>query len=132
MSRGGKRVGVHHDETEGYGRPPRRTRPRTKDRPDYREAETGFITTVDRGRYRCLLDNESGRREVTATKARQLGRTGVIVGDEVRLVGETSGGEGTLARIVEVVDRRTVLRRTADDDDPWNAPSWPTPTSWRS
>lgn len=77
---------------------------------------------MDRGRYRCLLDNESGRREVTATKARQLGRTGVIVGDEVRLVGETSGGEGTLARIVEVVDRRTVLRRTADDDDPWERP----------
>jgi ribosome biogenesis GTPase / thiamine phosphate phosphatase len=29
-----------------------------------------------------------------------------------------SGTEGSLARIVEVDERRTVLRRTADDDDP--------------
>jgi ribosome biogenesis GTPase / thiamine phosphate phosphatase len=61
-------------------------------------------------------------REVTATKARQLGRTGVIVGDRVRVVGDTSGAEGTLARIVEVEERQTVLRRTADDDDPYERP----------
>jgi ribosome biogenesis GTPase / thiamine phosphate phosphatase len=61
-------------------------------------------------------------REVVATKARQLGRTGVIVGDEVRVVGDTSGDEGTLARIVAVEERRTVLRRTADDDDPYERP----------
>jgi ribosome biogenesis GTPase len=42
----------------------------------------------------------------------------VVVGDRVRLVGDTSGAEGSLARIVEVGDRSTVLRRTADDDDP--------------
>ena len=59
---------------------------------------------------------------MTATKARQLGRTGVIVGDRVRLVGDTSGEEGTLARIVEVAERDTVLRRTADDDDPYERP----------
>ena len=59
---------------------------------------------------------------MVATKARQLGRTGVIVGDEVRVVGDTSGEEGTLARIVEVEQRRTVLRRTADDDDPYERP----------
>ena len=61
-------------------------------------------------------------REVTATKARQLGRTGVIVGDRVRVVGDTSGEEGTLARIVQVEERETVLRRTADDDDPYERP----------
>jgi ribosome biogenesis GTPase len=51
-------------------------------------------------------------------KARPLGRKGVVVGDRVRVVGDTSGREGSLARIVEVTPRRTVLRRTADDDDP--------------
>ena len=44
---------------------------------------------------------------------------GVIVGDRVRLHGDVSGEEGTLARVVEVLERDTVLRRTADDDDPY-------------
>jgi ribosome biogenesis GTPase len=55
---------------------------------------------------------------VWAVKARPLGRKGVVVGDRVRVTGDVSGDEGTLARIVEVQERRTVLRRTADDDDP--------------
>ena len=38
------------------------------------------------------------------------------------MVGDTSGEEGTLARIVEVEERETVLRRTADDDDPYERP----------
>ncbi|MDN5743721.1 MAG: ribosome small subunit-dependent GTPase A, partial [Nocardioidaceae bacterium] len=54
---------------------------------------------------------------VTAMKARPLGRKGVVVGDRVRVVGDVTGAEGSLARIVEVTERRTVLRRTADDDD---------------
>ena len=77
-----------------------------------------MVITVDRGRYRVLTAD----REVTATKARQLGRTGVIVGDRVRVVGDTSGEEGTLGRIVQVEERQTVLRRTADDDDPYERP----------
>jgi ribosome biogenesis GTPase / thiamine phosphate phosphatase len=76
------------------------------------------VITVDRGRYRVLISD----REVSATKARQLGRKGVIVGDRVGVVGDTSGTEGTLARIVEVAERETVLRRTADDDDPYERP----------
>lgn len=110
------------DEHEGFGRPPRRTRPRTKDRPDYSDAEVGLVITVDRGRYHLDLDNAAGHRRVVATKARALGRKGVIVGDHVRVVGDTSGDEGTLARVVEVVDRDTVLRRTADDNDPFERP----------
>ena len=107
------------DEHEAFERPRRRgSRPRTKDRPSYADAETGMIITVDRGRYRVLISD----REVTAAKARQLGRKGVIVGDRVRVVGDTSGAEGTLARIVEVEERTTVLRRTADDDDPYERP----------
>lgn len=107
------------DEYEAFDRPGRRSnRPRTKDRPDYTDAESGMVITVDRGRYRVLISAQ----EVIATKARQLGRKGVIVGDRVRVVGDTSGGEGTLARIVGVEDRKTVLRRTADDDDPYERP----------
>jgi ribosome biogenesis GTPase / thiamine phosphate phosphatase len=112
-------AGRRGDEYEAFDRPRRRSsRPRTKDRPDYADAETGMVITVDRGRYRVLISD----REVTATKARQLGRKGVIVGDRVRVVGDTSAAEGTLARIVEVADRQTVLRRTADDDDPSERP----------
>jgi ribosome biogenesis GTPase / thiamine phosphate phosphatase len=112
-------AGSRGDEYEAFDRPRRRgTRPRTKDRPDYADAETGMVITVDRGRYRLLIDD----RDVTATKARQLGRKGVIVGDQVKVVGDTSGAEGTLARIVEVEVRATVLRRTADDDDPYERP----------
>ncbi|MBO0842024.1 MAG: ribosome small subunit-dependent GTPase A, partial [Nocardioides sp.] len=39
-------------------------------------------------------------------------------GDRVKVVGDVSGTEGALARIVEVEPRTTTLRRTADDDDP--------------
>ncbi|WP_375426482.1 ribosome small subunit-dependent GTPase A [uncultured Friedmanniella sp.] len=110
------------DENDAFERPRRHTRPRTKDRPDYSEAEIGLVITVDRGRFRVLVPGPDGDRDLTATKARQLGRTGVIVGDRVRVVGDTSGEEGSLARIVAVEERSTVLRRTADDDDPYERP----------
>jgi ribosome biogenesis GTPase len=102
-----------HDH-EHYERPRRRTRPRTKERPRYDDAVEGVVTTVDRGRFTLEVD----RVTVWAVKARPLGRKGVVVGDRVRVVGDVSGEEGALARIVEVQERTTVLRRTADDDDP--------------
>jgi len=102
-------------DVEHYDRPRRRgSRPRTKDRPTYADAETGIVVTVDRGRFTLLV----GDVTVTAMKARPLGRKGVVVGDRVKVVGDVSGAEGALARIVEVEPRTTVLRRTADDDDP--------------
>ena len=108
----------HGDEHAAFDRPGRRSRPRTKDRPTYADAEPGVVVTVDRGRFTVLVQD----REVSAVKARHLGRTGVIVGDRVSLVGDTSGEEGSLARIVAVAPRETVLRRTADDDDPYERP----------
>src|SRR3978361_2335286 len=51
-------------------------------------------------------------------RARELGKHGVVVGDRVRLVGETTGRTDSLARIVTIEDRTTSLRRTADDTDP--------------
>ena len=99
---------------ERFDRPRRRTRPRTKDRPSYDDAVDATVVTVDRGRFTLLHEG----RTVLAVKARPLGRKGVVVGDSVRVVGDVSGDDDTLARIVEVAERRTVLRRTADDDDP--------------
>ena len=101
-------------DVEHYDRPRRRTRPRTKERPTYDDAVDGVVVTVDRGRYTLLVEG----RVVMAMKARPLGRKGVVVGDRVRVVGDVSGDEGSLARIVEVNERLTTLRRTADDDDP--------------
>jgi ribosome biogenesis GTPase / thiamine phosphate phosphatase len=84
------------------------------------------VVNVDRGRYGCLIDdddaggadsNAEGRR-VTAMKARELGRNSVVVGDRVALAGDTSGAPGTLARIVRVAERSSVLRRSPDDADP--------------
>ncbi|MGH3275123.1 MAG: ribosome small subunit-dependent GTPase A [Streptosporangiaceae bacterium] len=69
---------------------------------------------MDRGRYRCWI----GDREVTAMKARELGRGGIVVGDVVRLAGDVSGAPGTLARVVRVAPRTSALRRSADDIDP--------------
>jgi ribosome biogenesis GTPase len=102
---------------DSFDRPRRRTRPRTKDRPTYDDATDAVVVTVDRGRYTCGLVADRDRL-VTAMKSRPLGRKGVVVGDRVRLVGDLSGEDGALARIVEVSARETVLRRTADDDDP--------------
>ena len=103
---------------ERFERPRRRTRPRTKDRPSYEDATSATVVTVDRGRFTLLVDDDEGQRTVTAMKSRPLGRKGVGVGDHVKVVGDISGEEGALARIVEVEERRTVLRRTADDTDP--------------
>ena len=105
-------------DVEHYDRPRRRTRPRTKERPRYDDAEEGVVITVDRGRLTLLVGDGADARTVLAMKARPLGRKGVVVGDRVRVVGDTSGQEGALARIVEVADRTTVLRRTPEDDDP--------------
>lgn len=104
------------DEHAQFERPRRHTKPRTKIRPNYDDADIARVVTIDRGRYTVTLSDDG--RTVTAMKSRNLGRKGVVVGDEVRVVGDVSGADGSLARIVEVTPRRTVLRRTADDDDP--------------
>lgn len=54
-----------------------------------------------------------------AMKARELGRKAAIVGDRVAIVGDLSGKKDTLARIVRIEKRTSALRRTADDDDPY-------------
>jgi ribosome biogenesis GTPase len=74
-----------------------------------------MVVTVDRGRYTVLVNDV----EVTAMQARELGRKGIAVGDQVSVVGDLSGDPDALARIVRIAERSTVLRRTADDNDPY-------------
>lgn len=108
-----------YDESSVRIRPNRRgSRPRTKNRPNYDHALTGMVLWVDRGRYHVLVDEGTAQeRMLIATAARELPRKAVVTGDSVSLVGDVSGDEGALARIVKVADRATVLRRSADDTD---------------
>lgn len=142
------------DESDIRVRPnPRGTRPRSKERPQHRDAVPAQVLTVDRGRYTCLLGGfgagpgtgqdrgtgqdtearddaartagprpEAGPGVVIAMTARELGRARVVVGDRVMLVGDTSGRPGSLARIVRVQPRTTLLLRSADDTDPVERP----------
>ncbi|GAA4627192.1 ribosome small subunit-dependent GTPase A [Cellulomonas oligotrophica] len=107
------------DERDVRIRPGKGSRPRTKQRPEHADARTAMVVAVDRGRYTVLVDpGGSDETRVLAMKARELGRQRVVPGDRVDVVGDTSGDDGSLARIVRIGDRRTVLRRTADDTDP--------------
>jgi len=92
-----------------------KARPRTKDRPDYSAAQTATIIEVDRGRVKCLIDSTNGSKIITAMKARELGKKSVVVGDLVSIVGDISGSEGSLARVVTVLTRKNSLTRSIDD-----------------
>lgn len=119
---------AEYDESSVRERPnPKANRPRSKRRPEHLGAETGMVLGVDRGRYSVLLpapplpgevaSDAAAARIVTAARARELGRAAIVAGDRVELVGERSGEEGTLARLVRIGERRTLLRRSADDTD---------------
>ncbi|WP_369794380.1 GTPase RsgA, partial [Frigoribacterium sp. Leaf8] len=110
---------AQYDESSVRVRPnPKGNKPRTKQRPAYANAEEGVVWTVDRGRYGVLMDaGTPDEREITTARARELGKKSVVTGDRVGVVGDTSGSEGSLARIVKVHDRSTLLRRSADDSD---------------
>lgn len=115
-----------YDENSAPKRPSKHgSRPRTKDRPAHEDAITGRVMTVDRGRYTLYLPpvrktkqrKSEKARYITAMRAREMRNTAIVTGDLVDVVGDTTGEEGTLARIVRLVDRQTVLRRSADDTD---------------
>ena len=112
-----------YDASAAKVRPnPQGNKPRSKNRPEHADAKTGRVFSVDRGRYGVWVDeNTPQERQLIATKARELrtqeGRISVVAGDYVDLVGDTTGDEGSLARIVRVQPRTTLLRRSADDTD---------------
>ncbi len=107
-----------YDESDAKVRPhPRGSRPRSKQRPSHDAAVPGTVVAVDRGRITVAGPGPDGGN-VTAVKARELGRRGIVVGDWVGVVGDVSGEAGALARIVRRDERARTLRRSADDDDP--------------
>jgi ribosome biogenesis GTPase len=104
------------DEDDVRIRPGRtKSRPRSKDRPAHGDAVAGMVVTVDRGRFTVEMADDT---VIYAIKARELGRKGIVVGDLVDVVGDTSGDTDTQGRIVRRLERETTLRRTADDTDP--------------
>lgn len=107
------------DETTLRSRPnPKANRPRTKRRPAHADAEIARVLGVDRGRYTVLADEDGpDERRVLATRARELRRMPIVTGDRARIVGDRSGAEGTLSRIVGIEERTSLLRRSADDTD---------------
>ncbi|WP_374007670.1 ribosome small subunit-dependent GTPase A [Leifsonia sp. LS-T14] len=108
-----------YDESSIRSRPnPKGNRPRTKTRPEHADAQIARVLGVDRGRYTVLLDEDTDHeRQVTAARASELRRNPIVNGDRVAVVGDTTGEGGTLARIVRVEPRTTLLRRSADDTD---------------
>lgn len=87
------------------------SRPRSKRRPDFSSAPEGRLVGIDRGRYTVVAEGT----EIQCVKARELGRRALVVGDRVKLTGDLSGREGTLARIVQILPREHVLRRSLEE-----------------
>jgi ribosome biogenesis GTPase len=104
---------------EARNRPnPKGNRARTKIRPEHSDAVTGRVFTVDRGRYSVLVaEGTPEEHEAIASRASELRKHAIVTGDYVDLVGDTSGDEGSLSRIVRIQPRSTILRRSADDSD---------------
>ena len=101
------------DEDDVRVRPnPKGSRPRTKIRPSFENAERGMVLEVHLARYRVLT--ESGV-EVLATLAKELRQEGCVTCDQVLLDGDVSGKTGTLARIVQIQPRNSELTRVAED-----------------
>lgn len=108
-----------YDESSARVRPnPKGNKPRTKTRPGHSDSVVGRVYAVDRGRFSVLVgENTALEHTIIATKARELGRYSIVTNDFVDVVGDTTGDEGSLARIVSVRERSTLLRRSADDTD---------------
>lgn len=106
------------DEEDVRVRPGKSKKPRSKQRPSHDDAVGAMVVAVDRGRITCVLDSDTSVT-VVSVKARELGRKAAVVGDHVKLVGDCSGTPDSLARLVSIEPRSSTLRRTADDDDPF-------------
>jgi ribosome biogenesis GTPase len=108
-----------YDESDIRMRPnPKANRPRTKRRPAHSDAQVARVVGVDRGRYTVLIDEDGDDEHTTlAVRARELRKQPIVSGDRARVVGDVSGDEGTLGRIVGIEPRTTLLRRSADDTD---------------
>ncbi|WP_430592625.1 ribosome small subunit-dependent GTPase A [Humidisolicoccus flavus] len=108
-----------YDESSVRERPnPKANRPRSKQRPEHADAVPARVLSVDRGRYNVLVnDGTPEETHVIATRARERRSSAIVTGDQVDVVGDVSGQDGSLARIVRLHERSTILRRSADDSD---------------
>ncbi|HSP38279.1 MAG TPA: ribosome small subunit-dependent GTPase A [Frankiaceae bacterium] len=102
------------DEDDVRNRPGRGSRRRSRLRPNYHDATEAMVVAVDRGRFTCQVEDGP---VVTAVRGGDVRRTPVVVGDRVQLAGDASGTTDSMARIVTVAERTTLLRRTPDDTD---------------
>jgi ribosome biogenesis GTPase len=88
-----------YDESSVHVRPnPKANRPRSKQRPGHDDAVRGRVLTVDRGRLTVLVaEGTPEEREITAKRARELGRTAIVTGDFVDVVrrGRSPGSSGS-------------------------------------
>lgn len=103
------------DEDDVRVRPGRGSRPRTRTRPGYVDAEPALVVLVDRGRWTCRV--LSTGVPVVALRGGDLRRIPVVVGDVVDLDGDVSGAPDALARMVRLHPRRSLLARTPDDTE---------------
>ena len=106
------------DEDDVRVRPSKGTRPRTRTRPSFSHSVSGMVTTVDRGRWTVDVDGTA----VNAVRGADVRRQLIVVGDIVQLIGDISGATDTIARIVGVAPRTTILRRTPDDNETTERP----------
>lgn len=74
-----------------------------------------MVTGVDKNRFALTVDDS--QTQLSATLAKELRKDPPVVGDRVALAGELSGEPGSLARIVRIEPRVSLLRRSADDSD---------------
>ncbi len=88
---------------------PRRKKLSAKAQERIAEQATARVVAVDRGRVTVLYDGE----EVEARYAGSMRGRKVVVGDEVRVKPPRHASDQ--ARITDLLERRTVLARTADD-----------------
>ena len=98
------------DESDVRIRPGKGSRPRTKRRPVHADAASAMVVSVDRGRWGCVLladgpGHTAGTRVITM-RARELGRTPIVVGDHVGVVGDLSGARDTLERAVRLFEEQ--------------------------
>lgn len=107
------------DESQVRMRPnPKANRPRTKRRPAHADAQIARVLGVDRGRYNVLVDEDGpDEHAILAVRARELRKMPIVTGDRARVVGDTTGDDGTLSRIIGIEERTSLLRRSADDTD---------------